>query len=360
MATTTKHDNQDNSNRGRFITEVQTLNSLKVKIRPNKGKFIVDYVDPIDGRKRSQFCSYAQAIVFKDEVEDNLSSGKKNILSNRSIAELMEMHLDDCPNTLVMRRKNHFLSFMDRFGNMKLKDLDVYDLNKWFLAQKENDDLSFRTLNHVKANFNHFFKYLVDKNALFMSPLVKLKYERNPPPRRPRVYMTQDEVKSILENAKLFSPEFLYPYFYGLVHTGARRSELIKLKWSNVDFNRRVVIFVDTKTGTNRAVKMSDPLFNLLKEKQRTSEYVFVNPDQEQISRGQLQRYLVSFKHSYPIDKDWTCHAFRHSFAYNFLKNAGKMYQLQAILGHKSIHQTVDHYGRLHAEDIEDPSPYKF
>jgi hypothetical protein len=36
------------------------------------------------------------------------------------------------------------------------------------------------------------------------------------------------------------------------------------------------------------------------------------------------------------------------------------MYQLQAILGHKTITQTVDNYGRLQAEDVENPSPYGF
>lgn len=168
------------------------------------------------------------------------------------------------------------------------------------------------------------------------------------------------EGQTILEDAKEFSPDFLFPYFYGLVHTGARRSELINLKWSQVDFNRRIVMFLETKNGTNRSVKMSDPLYNFLKDKERNSEYVFTNPLNNQICRGQLQRHIVSFKHSYPIGKNWTCHAFRHSFAYNFLKNGGKMYQLQAILGHKSINQTVDHYGKLHAEDVEDPSPYNF
>jgi len=34
------------------------------------------------------------------------------------------------------------------------------------------------------------------------------------------------------------------------------------------------------------------------------------------------------------------------------------MYQLQAILGHKSIGVTVDLYGQLKAQDVEDSSPY--
>ena len=35
------------------------------------------------------------------------------------------------------------------------------------------------------------------------------------------------------------------------------------------------------------------------------------------------------------------------------------MYQLQAILGHRSIDVTVDLYGQLQAQDVDCPSPYE-
>lgn len=35
------------------------------------------------------------------------------------------------------------------------------------------------------------------------------------------------------------------------------------------------------------------------------------------------------------------------------------MYQLQAILGHRNIGTTVDLYGQIKAQDIDNPSPYE-
>lgn len=35
------------------------------------------------------------------------------------------------------------------------------------------------------------------------------------------------------------------------------------------------------------------------------------------------------------------------------------MYQLQAILGHRSIDVTVDTYGQIGAQDIENACPYE-
>lgn len=77
-------------------------------------------------------------------------------------------------------------------------------------------------------------------------------------------------------------------------------------------------------------------------------------------SNKELTRLINKFKAFFPMDKqNWGLHALRHSFAYNFLKKGGQMYQLPAILGHRSIDVTVDLYGQLQAQDIACPSPYE-
>ena len=70
---------------------------------------------------------------------------------------------------------------------------------------------------------------------------------------------------------------------------------------------------------------------------------------------------MDKFKAFFPLENkdNWGSHSLRHSFAYNFLKQGGRMYQLQAILGHRSIGVTVDLYGQLQAQDIDCPSPYE-
>ena len=71
---------------------------------------------------------------------------------------------------------------------------------------------------------------------------------------------------------------------------------------------------------------------------------------------GKNQARKEKFQHQ----KNWGCHSLRHSFAFNYLRKGGQMYQLQAILGHRSIQMTVDLYGQIQAKDIERPSPYDF
>lgn len=136
----------------------------------------------------------------------------------------------------------------------------------------------------------------------------------------------------------------------------------MNLKWSEVNFATKYITFLETKNGASRHIKMSvnleEYLFNLFQRRQ--GEYVFTNENGNQLNRMKVQRMINAFKEAHPMQKDWNYHALRHSFAFNFLKNGGDMYKLKAILGHKTIAMTVDLYGDLRAEDIEDPSPYNF
>ncbi|MDC1174210.1 site-specific integrase [Bacteriovoracaceae bacterium] len=310
-------------------------------------------------RVRARFSSYKDVKKNEKYLKTLLADGK-NPNANRKIGDLLELHLQKCPETKVIERKNVFIMFCERFCKTKICDLNVYDLKKWFRDIQKARDYSDLTLNHIKGNLNHFFYYLVDEGIIMESPLSQIRFNRNPPPKKPRVYLTVNEIKELLDNAKEYSPLFLYPFLYCLAHTGARRSEVVGLRWKDVDFPRGVLTFIETKNGTNRTIKMSPQLTKLLQGQPRTSSYVFTNPKGEQVGRSQLNRHIYAFKAHYPFHKDWQCHAFRHSFAYNNLKGGMNMYELQALLGHKSIQLTIDLYGQLLSEDVEKPSPYNF
>ena len=93
--------------------------------------------------------------------------------------------------------------------------------------------------------------------------------------------------------------------------------------------------------------------------KSHPHEPLIINKNSQRVYESQLTRLMDKFKAFFPLEgKDWGSHSLRHSFAYNFLKKGGEMYQLQALLGHRSIDVTVDLYGQLKAQDIECPSPY--
>lgn len=144
---------------------------------------------------------------------------------------------------------------------------------------------------------------------------------------------------------------------YIIIHTGCRRSEALKLPWEDVDFANDLLIFRGTKNGTDRQIRLSSPLKSHLIGIEKKSGYVVATAAGKSPAKNGLNRHMKEFKAQSSLKKDWKPHDLRHSFAFNFLRSGREMYQLKAILGHKTIGMTVDLYGNLTAGDVENPSP---
>lgn len=240
--------------------------------------------------------------------------------------------------------------------------LNIHSLKFWFEHIKKTNNLSDRTLNTIKSDLNSFFKDLVEQNIIEQSPLEKIKFERRPTPRRKRIVLCVLEVLEILKNVEVFSPNLLFPFLFLCAHTGARRAEVLNLKREDIDLKAKLIHFRNTKNGEDRAIRMGVLLVKFLDSflKSHSLSYVIPYLDRDvSIPKHVIEKQLKKFKSQFSNGKNWGPHSLRHSYAYNFLKKGGNMYQLQAILGHKSINVTIDVYGQLAAQDVENTSPYE-
>lgn len=340
------------------------MKALKFGIYPiQDGRYEASYFNPVTNKRhRYKFSRKKDALKFKDSVERQLVTSNYGFFLDQYMGQLIEKHLRDCPGSRLSERQNVFRSFYNEFSRTKMSDLTHHGLRAWFEKIREQNNYSERTLNTIKSQINWFFRSLIDEGMLEESPLNKIKFKRIVPPRRPRVILSVEEVNQVLENAKAFSPDGLYPYLAAIAHTGARRSEILRLQRTDVDFATGLLHIKKSKNGRERFIRMSPTLKIALNERlQKAGEStLFINERGTKLtSNKELTRLMAKFKTFFPIEKDWSCHALRHSFAYNFLKKGGQMYQLQAILGHRSIDVTVDLYGQLQAQDIACPSPYE-
>jgi integrase len=326
----------------------------------NDGYFLTDYIDPTTKkRRRHRFKTKKEARAYKEQLFTKLLPD--NVPYRDCTVEfMMRIHFEKCPNTQVRKVIHIYAKFMNEFKHFKVRDIKTSDMRAFFLNLQEKHDYSETTLKNMKCGINHFFRFLCEEEVLLKNPLDDLIFDPNPPPRRKRIVLEPHELKQIMEAAKtFFAPAYFYGFLYTVLHTGARKGEIQNLKWSDIDFEKNLMTFRNTKNGDDRSIKMSRPLFDYLSKYPRIAEYVFVSTRHEPVGRSGLHRLLNRFKEYNPqINQEFSYHDLRHSFAYNFLKAGGQMYQLQAILGHKNIDMTVDLYGQLRSEDIENPSPY--
>lgn len=279
---------------------------------------------------------------------------------NFLISDLVQIFTYLNPKTNFRSRQNHYRNFMVHFGKFHVKEVNTSNLNFWFKDVKEKHSLSNKTLLQIKCQLNNFFKWLSFEEIIDSNPILKIKISRNDPPLKKRKIFTEGELIYLAERARQFDSKLFYPYLYTLIQTGARRTEVLKLRWQDIDFENNTIRFNDTKNGETRIIRTSLQVISKLEVQDKGSEFIFPNKHGKYLGRAKVQRLMKSFKEYYPMQIDWNYHDLRHSFAYNFLKGGGEMYQLQAILGHKTIQMTVDLYGNLKSKDVERPSPYSF
>jgi integrase len=330
-----------------------------VKIhKKGDGTFQTKFLDPKTGkRKRKVFETLKDAKIYKNDIVLRIQNKGTSALGDARISQAVKMYLEHFPYANIKNKKNHFASFIDKFSAYRVSEVSQNDLKIWLDSTKKKGNLSDKTLNNIKSQFFGFFEYLVTEDLLKQNPLIKIKFKRHDVPRRARVILSPEEIKEILENVKKMDDE-LFSYLYTIVHTGARRGEIARLTKEDVDFKTGLLHLKQTKNGHERFIKMSPNLIIELKRVVQSCNSLSLFPSFT--CKSVIGKAMVKFKAHFPIDKDWGCHSLRHSFAYNFLKASGEMYQLQAILGHKGIQVTVDLYGQLKAQDIENPSPYNF
>ncbi|MBF0366481.1 MAG: site-specific integrase [Oligoflexia bacterium] len=334
-------------------------------IEVDGGRYIVSFRDPNTQKRKRKYCSSLdEAEQHRQKVIIRYYRGA--LCTDRVyMGHLIQAYVERYPNTKMRERKNSFESFYQHFSHFEVNQVDKQSLQYWFDVIKKENNYSNHTLSRIKCQINRFFKHLIELEINKVNPISSITFNcSNIPPTKDRVLLSGDEIKMVLERAKEYNSELLYPFIYIAIHTGARKSEIIHLRWSDVDFETSLITFKKTKNGQHRQVKMSNGLYRYLLQRKKSSGYVIYNPkkknNQSPIRRELIQETILYFHTRYPDQKQWRLHSFRHSFAYNFLKRGGSMYTLQAILGHKHIDLTVDLYGNLKAVDVSDPSPFDF
>ncbi len=133
-----------------------------------------------------------------------------------------------------------------------------------------------------------------------------------------------------------------------MAHTGLRTCEIRRLKWSQVDFERRQLRIEQSKGKEDRMVPISQPALEALQGLERTSEYVF-SRYHKPLSSRYCQSRLATIGKTCGVKA--TPHQLRHSAATLLLNNGMSVWGVKEILGHKSVETTLG-YARTYDSSV--------
>jgi integrase len=178
------------------------------------------------------------------------------------------------------------------------------------------------------GTLGHAFKLAIEWELLVTNPAAGVKLPKLPPGKTG--FLAEQEYRRVLAAA----PEWMKPLITLAVFTGIRRSELLGLKWSDVNLPARQIVLRLTKNGESRAVWLNDAPLEVLANLPRTSELCFPGIAPGQLSNGfrrLLQRLGL---------KGLSWHSLRHTHASWLVQNGADLFGVSQLLGHKSLKMT--------------------
>jgi integrase/recombinase XerD len=176
------------------------------------------------------------------------------------------------------------------------------------------------------------------------------------------VVLSQEEVSRLIDSARnLFHRAMLLTMYAA----GLRRSELCRLKVSNIDSRRMMLRIERSKNGVDRDVPLSQKLLETLREYwrwMRPKTYLFPGTQSgwradKPITPKVIWEAVQQAAKRAGIQKHVTPHTLRHSYATHLLEAGADIRTIQMLLGHADLtHTTVYlHLSQKHLQTAPNP-----
>lgn len=208
--------------------------------------------------------------------------------------------------------------------------------------------------NRFSASFQN---QVINSIKLFFSTIENTKIEAEfiHRPKRPKLLpniLSKEEVKSIISAPINLKHRTMLCLIYAC---GLRRSELLNLKITRVDSNRKLLIISQSKGRKDRVIPLSAKILDMLREYYslyKPKEFLFEGQSGGQYSEKSLESVLKNAIKKAKIIKPVSLHWLRHSYATHLLEAGTDLRYIQEILGHTSS-KTTEIYTHVSTKNIQ-------
>jgi len=272
------------------------------------------------------------------------------------------------PNTISSYSYDckYFINFVFNHlsvGKVSLKDLQklaLRDFRSWLSFLKTiNPNLSAKSLARARASIKSFYFYCILIKKIKSSEIYNL---ANPklPKNLPRA-VSESQIIKVINILKCEKNKFLQlrntALIYLLWGCGLRVSELLSLNNKQINDNyiiifgkgkkeRIVPLLPEIKIKITEWIEWKHQNFNY------DNDALFISRLGKRLSPRYVQKLIEKLRQQLDLDKNFTPHALRHSFATQLLMNGVDLRTLQMMLGHSSL-ATTQHYLKVTNKFVE-------
>jgi len=267
-----------------------------------------------------------------------------------SLSELLTRYLsEEYKGKYFKEQKSKLNYWMKEIGDKPIAEITTTDINT-ALSNLPNN-FSNATINRYKAAISVVFSYACRQYNLIHNPIKNI---RSKPENNERIrFLSDDERARLFKACKASQWSKLHLLVLMAITTGARKSELLNLTFSDIDFERQTAYVQTSKNGQPRVLPLTNEvLAELNKFKSQEASLIFnseLKPDRPMCFTKQWKKALVQAE-----IKDFRYHDLRHSCASLLAQSGASLLEIAEVLGHKQIqvtkrysHLCIDHKTRL-------------
>jgi integrase/recombinase XerD len=239
-----------------------------------------------------------------------------------------------------------YLMAMEEFRQHARKRLDHLgpdDIRRNQVALLEDKKLAVGTVALRVSALRFFYLKVLKKRAL----RDELPYPKHPKwARRLATILTPEEVSRLINASKNL---FHYAMLLTMYSAGLRRSELCRLKVTNIDSQRMVIRVERGKGDLDREIPLNQKLLETLRTYwrwMRPKTYLFPGTENgwradKPITPKVIWEAVQEAARRAGITKHVTPHTLRHCFASHLLEAGTDLRTIQVLMGHRDIEATT-------------------
>jgi integrase len=281
------------------------------------------------------FLSKKQASLFALKLEDS-TQNHQAYSSKLSFNELVESYLSNASvGTKPQMQRSRLKHWLGILGDKSIMDINRSDIELGLKSLPEG--LSNTTINKYKKLVSVVFNYGIRELGLLDNPT---RYIRSLPEKKGRTrYLSDNERERLFKACRDSKWDKLYLLVLMAITTGARRGELLSLRWNSVDIEKQTAYVLTSKNGEPKVLPLTKSVVKELERFRLNDDSLIfaseIKPNKpyffyKQWKRVRDEAELVDFRF----------HDLRHTTASYLAQNGATLLEIADVLGHKQIEVT--------------------
>jgi integrase len=317
---------------------------------PGSGTYWIRYADANRRERKEKAGRLKFAIDLYRKRKTEALEGRKIPQANRRDLRFDELAADYLEFSRVRHtpqtyEKNiqRMAKLLKEFRGRSAEQIGAQELTR-FLGK---DDWAPATRNRYRALGSALYSLGIRHDKLELNPWRKVRLWRE---NNSRVrFLEPREEKKLRASVRIHAPAN-EPEFDLALNTGLRRGEQWKLRWTDVDWTRKILTVTNSKNGESRHIPLNGAAVDALRKLRDVAAdcpYVVNGPEDPAQRVSDNRRWFdICLRRSRVRDFHW--HDLRHTFASRLVMGGTDIRTVQDLMGHKVIAMTV-RYSHLSA-----------